>query len=300
MYRDLHLHLSGATDPVVLYELICEAGLKYKKSFEEFKRSITMDKVNSLDSYLEVIHSIDKAQSWPAAIEKSVYNAFVSSYLGGTSYLELRWNPYKRSRNFSIDFDRLITAAIAGMERAKSYFGIQGAMIFCLGRDCKEHENKAIFRKAVQYKRQGIIGIDLAGPENGSSLEFSDFFAEAKKEGLITTIHCGETTSADYDELRKIITDIKPDRIGHGIAIIKNPDLLEMAKKANCEFEICPSSNLSTKVLQNIDDLGSVIQRLTEEQVTYHICTDSTFPLQTTIKNEYETVNKVLNKRYVK
>ena len=39
--KDLHLHLSGATDPVLLFEIINETGLKLKnKNFGKFRDSL--------------------------------------------------------------------------------------------------------------------------------------------------------------------------------------------------------------------------------------------------------------------
>ena len=42
-------------------------------------------------------------------------------------------------------------------EKANSIFGIEGAMIFCLGRDCTEEQNEGIFKKSIQYFKRGVI-----------------------------------------------------------------------------------------------------------------------------------------------
>ena len=167
--KDLHLHLSGATSPVLLFEMISETGLKIKtKQYEQFVNTLLMNdgKVNSLDDYLAIIHTIDEVQSSPRAIELSFYDSYKTSFLNGCRYLELRWNPYKRSQNFKIDLDRLIVSARNGYEKANSIFGIEGAMLFCLGRDCTEEQNEAIFKKSIQYFKKGVIGLDVAGPES--------------------------------------------------------------------------------------------------------------------------------------
>ena len=48
--KDLHLHLSGATSPVLLFEMICETGIKMKtKQYEQFVDTLLMNgKVNNL------------------------------------------------------------------------------------------------------------------------------------------------------------------------------------------------------------------------------------------------------------
>ena len=123
------------------------------------------NKIKYLDSYLKILHAIEEAQSTPLAVERSVYSAYRSAYMAGCEYLELRWNCVKRSQRGRIDLDSLIVAARAGYEKAEMMYGIKGGMILCLGRDCSEEENEALFKKALQYHKRGVIGLDLAGPD---------------------------------------------------------------------------------------------------------------------------------------
>lgn len=294
--EDKHLHLSGAVHPLLIWEIICETGLKIKqKSFDDFLSAIRMkDKVNDLDSYLQLCHMIDEVQNFPSAIERSVYNAFVNTYLKKGGYLELRWNVWKRSRNFTVDFDRLIQAAISGMNKAKSYFGIRGGMIISLGRDVSMAANKGMLKKAIQYKDKGIIGIDLAGPYKGDLNKYVPLYAEAKKHDLLTTIHAGEIEYDDLEQdLETILTKIKPDRIGHGIKLVKFPGLLKEAAKQEIELEICLTSNLTTKAVSSLEEFATIFKALEEERIKYSINTDSIYPLQTNILKEHELFENI-------
>lgn len=50
--KDLHLHLSGATSPVVLFEMVNETGIKMKtRNYREFVNAITMDS-NKVKAYI--------------------------------------------------------------------------------------------------------------------------------------------------------------------------------------------------------------------------------------------------------
>ena len=96
--KDLHLHLSGATSPILLFEMISETGIKIKaKQYEQFVNTLLMEdsKVKNLDDYLDIIHTIDETQSSPRAVELSFYDSYKNAFLSGCKYLELRWNPYK-------------------------------------------------------------------------------------------------------------------------------------------------------------------------------------------------------------
>lgn len=296
--KDLHLHLSGATNPVILWTLIKESGFKVKsKDYFDFEETLLLDRsrVDSLDKYLEVLHRIDEAQSFPRAIELSVYDAFSSSYLAGCTELQLRWNPVKRSQNQKIDLDTLIVAARAGAERAKNYFGIGGSMIFCMGRDLDMAANGAIFSKALQYNHKGVTGIDVAGPESKAlDPEFVTYYKVARDVGLETTIHCGETNHERVeDELAFVIEKLRPDRIGHGVQIYRYPKLMKKASSAGIHFEICMTSNLTTRAVPSLDEFKQVFRAFEDNQLKYSINTDATYLLKTNIRKENELYNSL-------
>lgn len=290
--KDFHLHLSGSTNPVLLWELVRESGYKVKsKDYFDFEQTLLMDrsKVDSLDSYLEILHRIDEAQSFPRAIELCVYDAYKSSYLAGCTELQLRWNPVKRSQNQKIDLDTLIVAARAGAERAKNYFGISGSMILCMGRDLDAAANAAIFNKALQYNSKGIIGIDIAGPETQTlQSEFTGYFSTARTLGMVTTVHTGETSHPGVeDELAFVLEKLRPVRIGHGIQIYKFPKLMKRASTLGVIFEICLTSNLTTRAARDRAELFQILKTFEEFQLPYTICTDATYLLKTDLRKEH-------------
>jgi adenosine deaminase len=272
------------------------------KSYREFVNTLSMDpeKIRNMDSYLEINHMIDETQSSPRAVELSVYDSYKSAFLSGCDYLELRWNPYKRSQNFKVDLDKLIIAARSGFERANSIFGIDGSMIFCMGRDCSEEQNESIFKKAIQYCRRGVVGLDVAGPEAKIHLksEFEQYYKIANAMGLITTIHCGEVF---YDGLEDVLATVldkyRPKRIGHGVQLHRYPNLMKAVSSAGIMLEICISSNLMTKVVKSRREFFNIFKIFEDHQIRYTICTDATFPLGTNIARENELYREIMEER---
>lgn len=296
--KDLHLHLSGATSPEVLWEIVRESGFKTgAKDYWEFERTIMMDrsKVKDLDTYLKVLRPIEDAQSSPMAIETSVYNAYRSSFLTGCTYLELRWDCVKRSQRGRIDLDSLIVAARAGYEKAKMIYGIHGGMILCLGRDSTEAENEALFKKTIQYNGKGIIGIDIAGPEKAHIPdEFVHYFKAAEASNMITTCHIGETPhDGEEDEMAFVLEKLQPQRIGHGVQMAKYPKLLKRAAAAKIHFEVCISSNLVTRAVDSLEKFKEVFKAFEENGIEFSINTDAIFPLNTNIKKEHELLRQI-------
>lgn len=297
--KDIHLHASGSASPRVLYSLIRESGLKTKaKNYWEFEKLVTMNRseIDNLDDYVAVLHDIDLIQSSPRALELCFYEAYVDSYLAGCSFLEMRFNPVKRSQNSKLDLDSLLVAARAGKERAKNYFGIDGSIALCMGRDCTQKANEAIAQKAMAYRKKGVSTLDVAGSENLPLLAyFEDIYKEARCSGLQTTIHVGETKHQNtQEELEFALTKLKSDRIGHGIRIVDYPDLMRLASLNGVLFEICITSNLTSKAISSLEEYAKIMKTFEQNGLKYTVCTDATHAINTNIKKENELMDEIM------
>ncbi len=295
-YVDRHLHLSGGTDPVLLWELVNEGGLKtHAKNFWSFQASMSArpENVTNQEQYLDIVHTIDTAQSSPGAVERCTYNCFASSYLNGCAELELRWNPVKRTQKGRIDLDRLIVAARSGMERANATFGIEGSMLLCFGRDCTEAENEATWTMSLRYQNKGVAGIDTAGPETLPLSQkhpyLKHYYHAARARKQTTTCHCAESLQ-DWteDELFFVLEVLKPQRLGHGIQIHRYPKLMAKAAAQGIELEICLTSNLRTGVVRSHHDFRKILHRLESASLRFTFHTDATFLLDTNIQKEHQ------------
>ena len=146
--------------------------------------------------------------------------------------IELRFNPMKRNLGGERDLDHIIHAALRGMDRACLEYGVKAGLIFCLAREFDYELNEIIVRKAVKYRGHGVIGIDLAGPEQhtlelgGDVDRYRDLFARARAAGLGTTVHTGETTHTGPEGVLAVIEKLKPARIGHGIAAAQSDEAM--------------------------------------------------------------------------
>ncbi|NMA44033.1 MAG: hypothetical protein GX946_11730 [Oligosphaeraceae bacterium] len=94
----------------------------------------------------------------------------------------------------------------------------------------------------VQSFPQRFVGFDLAGTESARSPRKLRYAFEALHERCIKlTIHAGETASAD--SIWQAVYDLNADRIGHGLKLLDNPDLLDRFVDRRIGVEMCPSSN---------------------------------------------------------
>jgi adenosine deaminase len=309
---DLHIHVGAAVAPHILWSIAHDQGFKLPvQTYWEFRDLVTAgpDKVSSLGEYLAILHQwTEKIQSSPAAIERSVYEIIGKEFRSsGVSLIELRFNPMKRNLGGERDLDHIIHAALRGMDRACLEYGVRAGLIFCLAREFSLELNEILVKKAVKYRARGVVGIDLAGPEAhtlelGEHVEgYRDLFARARAAGLGTTVHTGETTYTAVPGVLAVLEKLSPARIGHGIAAAASEEALRKLVEAGTVLEICPSSNLRTRAVDGVAELGSVLRTFDEAGVRFTINTDGPYLLNTHLRQEYEMLlrARILNEAQV-
>lgn len=296
---DLHIHVGGAVAPHILWTIAHDSGFKLPvKSYWDFCDLVYADpsKVTSLGDYLDIMHQwTERIQSSPAAIERSVYEVIGKEYRSSrVSMIELRFNPMKRNLGGERDLDYIIAAALRGMDRASLDYGVKAGLIFCLAREFDYELNEIIVRKAEKYRGHGVIGIDLAGPEQhrlelGQDVDrYRDLFARARAAGLGTTVHTGETTHTGAEGVLAVIEKLKPARIGHGIAAAQSDEAMRKLVERQIVLEICPSSNLRTHAVASLTELRDVFAKLRAAGVKLTINTDGTYLLGTHLRQEFD------------
>jgi adenosine deaminase len=295
---DLHIHVGGAVAPHILWSIAHDQGLKLPVSdYWEFKELVSArpGKVKSLDEYLAVLHQCtEKIQSSPQAMERSVYEVIGKEYRSSrVSLIELRFNPMKRNVGGERDLDHIVHAALRGMDRAVLEYGVRAGLIFCLAREFPHHLNEILVEKAIRYRRRGVVGIDLAGTERhalelmpAEVARYRDLFARAREAGLKTTVHTGETATTGPEGVRAVVEELEPQRIGHGICAARDDRVMDLLRERGVVLEICPSSNLATRAVASLDELGAVLRRFWERGVKFTINTDGPYLLDTNMRSE--------------
>jgi len=181
------------------------------------------------------------------------------------------------------------------MDQACLEYGIQAGLIFCLAREFDADVNEIIVRKAIRWLGRGVVGIDLAGTESNNlelrpetAERFAGIFAMAREAGLKTTVHTGETPHTDGEGVIAAVTQLRVDRIGHGIRAAYSGEAMKVLREEGVTLEICPTSNLHTRAVRDLDELAFVLRTFERNQVRFTINTDATYMLQTDLRREVE------------
>jgi adenosine deaminase len=294
---ELHCHLGGAVTPAIMWSIAHAQGIKLPtRDYWEFRDTITVsDKRNrSFDGYLQLFHWTELIQSSPLAVERAVYEVVGGAYRkNNVTTMELRFNPMKRNRGGEQDLDHIIAAASRGMDRASLEYPVKPGLIFCLDRAFPFELNEIIVEKAIAWRDRGIVGIDIAGPESSTFrvADYSRLFRRARQFGLGLTVHTGE--SGSVDEVARVVELLEPDRIGHGVKAAYDPRAMAMIRERGIVLEICPTSNLNTRVVSGWDEFRWIFDTFRRNEIRFTINTDGPEMLKTYIRDEMATLGRL-------
>ncbi|MDZ4228803.1 MAG: adenosine deaminase, partial [Patescibacteria group bacterium] len=169
-------------------------------------------------------------------------------------------------------------------------------VLLCMDRRLPVAANNIIVEKAIKYQNRGVVGIDLAGSYDGpiKAKMIKSLVEKARAAGLGITIHTGETP--DVAEMWEVIRELKPDRVGHGIACVADPKLMRLLVKNKTVLEICPTSNINTKIVKGYGEFKQIFATLNRFGVKYTINTDGSEMQQVNLREEFRRLldNKVL------
>ncbi len=294
---ELHCHLGGAVTPAIMWGIAHAQGIRLPtKDYWAFREMITVSprRGRSFDGYLQLFHWTELIQSSPLAVERSVYEVLGGAYRkNNITTFEMRFNPMKRNRGGEQDLDHIISAAIRGMDRARLEYPVAPGLILCLDRAFPFHLNEIIVEKAIAYRSRGVVGIDIAGPESDGfrPAEYAALFARARRAGLGVTVHTGE--SGPVEEIAEVVRHLEPARIGHGVKAAYDPRTMAMIRERGIVLEICPSSNLNTRVVSGWEEFRWIFDTFRRNGVRYTINTDGPEMLRRYLRDELTTLGRM-------
>jgi adenosine deaminase len=287
---ELHVHLGAAVTPAIMWGIAHAQGIRLPtKDYWEFRDLITVGRRRrSFQAYLDLFHWTELIQSSPTAVERSVYEVIGGAYRkNNVTKLELRFNPMKRNRGGEQDLDHIIAAATRGMDRAVlEYPQVRAGLIFCLDRAFDYDLNEIIAAKAIAWQDRGVVAVDIAGPvvPGFRFADYRDLFAQVRRAGLGVTVHAGETGGPE--EVRQAVEALEPTRIGHGVKSVRDPNVMALLRERGLVLEVCPSSNLNTRVVSGHAELRTIVRSLVDNGVRFALSTDGPEMLRSYLRDE--------------
>ena len=244
---ELHVHLDGSLRPDTLLALAAERGVALPESdVESLASFMRVDDARNLEDYLARFAITLGVMQDAESLERIAHEPVIESAEDGVRYVEVRYCPALNTRG-GLPPEDVLAAVQRGLHRGERETGTTARTIICALRNLGAAHAQAMAELAVAHRAQGVVAFDLAGGEMGNpARNFADAFAYARAHDLAVTVHAGEGDGAH--SIREAVHVCGADRIGHGTRLLEDASLRDYVRDRGIALEVCPTSNVQTRV----------------------------------------------------
>jgi len=283
---DLHLHLDGAIRVATIAELGEELGIRLPtydpKKLAAFVR-VSRD-CRSLSDFLKRFDVFYPLLPFAKTQERIAYELCEDCARDNVVYFEARFAP-ALCTGPKFTMEDAVLSALEGFRRGQRDFGVRCGVILCCYRSLSVQDNIEVVKLAHKYRERGVVGIDLAGDETHfPAAPHTEAFALARKLEIPITIHAGE--GGDPDHIREAVFTHGATRIGHGVSLQNDPELLKAVRDRGTVFEICLTSNLQTCTVPSAQ--AHPFLKFLDEKLRLTLDTDDPAISNITLTHEFE------------
>ncbi len=293
---ELHLHLEGSVDPPTLSELsrrhptpLQTSNPRYR-DLEASARVFTEDEARALYAYrdfsgfLLAFKAVSERLRDPDDYELVTYRLMQKLHAQGVIHAEVyisagivQWREH--------EFAPLFEGAERGRKRGERDFGVSLYWILDAVRHFGVEKAQRVVEEAIKLQEHNVVGIGIGGDERRAAPElFRDVYAHAASHGMKLTVHAGETVGPD--SIWSALRELKPDRIGHGLLAIDDPELVRYLAEKQIPVEICITSNVFTGCCTALAE--HPVRKLFDAGVLIVLNTDDPDMFHTTLTREYQ------------
>jgi len=250
---DLHRHLEGSLRISTLAEIAREHGVDLPSlSLEELRPYVqVVDDAPDFLGFLAKFKLLRRFYSSRETVERMAYEAVADAAADNVRYLELRISPVALALAQGFDFKDVVDWVILAANTAQEDHDIQVRLIITTNR----HEPQYVAQLAeiaVERKDQGIVALDLAGDEMNfpDPGPFIEAFRWAREQGLHITVHAAE--GGPPINAKEAVEKLGAERIGHGVRIREDLNIMDFVKREQITLEMCPTSNMHTALVPKL------------------------------------------------
>jgi aminodeoxyfutalosine deaminase len=200
-------------------------------------------------------------------------------------YAEMTVTPYGHTLS-GIPYPSLVEGLATGHAEAR-WRGVELAWVYDIPGQYGQAGARATLDAALDRPPEHLVGFGLAGAEAGvDRRDFAWAFERAVAAGLRSVPHAGEGDGPA--SIWAAIETLAPDRIGHGVRAVEDAALVERLVADQLPLEVCPSSNVATRVFESIAHHS--IGTLLDAGAFVTINTDDPHMFGTNLTEEYRRV----------
>lgn len=286
---ELHRHLEGSLRLTTMLDIARQHGVTVPDSTFNLSGLVQVQDQDPMTftNFLDKFKTLRLFYKSPDVIHRVTREAVEDAAKDNVRYLELRFTPVALSRaeGFPLHdvMDWVTTSANESAKKNKIKVGLIASV--------NRHESPELAEQvawlAADHIQDGLVGMDLAGNEAEFKADpFYGIFKEAKQAGLHLTIHAGEWGPAA--NVREAIENLGAERIGHGVRVMEDERVIELAREHGAVFEVCVTSNFQSGVVKSLAE--HPLPRMLAAGLNVTINTDDPSVSRITLSREYQDV----------
>ena len=292
---ELHCHLDGSLDLKTSYKLAMNRGIIDKDmEFEDFKKRMTVSSDNaSLEEFLSCFELPISILQDEEALTISTTKLIKNLRKDKVVYAEIRFAPQFHTQE-GLTQEEAVKAVLEGVKDARSvHKDIKVQIILFMMTDDPAgknfNENKETIEVAKKFLKKGVCAIDLAGNE-ANLADYKELIDYAKELGVPYVLHAGEV---DFPKNVELAIEYGAKRIGHGVNVVNDEEILKKLVDSKVPLEVCVTSNIQCKTQPSYEEHS--IRELFDKGVKITLNTDNRTLSNTTLNKEIKKIMKHLN-----
>ncbi|QNP65572.1 adenosine deaminase [Streptomyces genisteinicus] len=285
---ELHVHHVGSASPRIVSELAARhPDSRVPTDPEALADYFTFtDFAHFIDVYLSVVDLIRT----PEDVRLLTFEVARDMARQNIRYAELTVTPFSSTRR-GIEEKAFMAAIEDARLAAERELGVVLRWCFDIPGEAGLEAAEETTRLAVDLRPEGLVSFGLGGPEIGVARpQFKPYFDRAIAAGLHSVPHAGETTGPQtvWDALR----ELRAERIGHGTSSVRDPALLAHLAEHRIALEVCPTSNIATRAVTDLD--AHPIREMVAAGVLVTVNSDDPPMFGTDLNSEYAVAARLL------
>src|SRR2546421_5910724 len=244
---ELHLHIEGALEPELMFELARRNGVELPfDSVDQVRQAYVF---SNLQSFLDIYY----AGCSVLVTEQDFYD-LTWAYLerasaDGVRHAEIFFDPQTHTDR-GVAFETVITGIHRALHDARDRLNVTSGLILCFLRHLSAESATHALSEALPYA-EWLIGVGLDSSEVGNPpAKFRDVFARARDVGLLPVAHAGEEGPPEY--IAEALDILKVRRVDHGVRCLEDERLVGRLVEQQVPLTVCPLSNVRLRVFPDL------------------------------------------------
>src|SRR2546430_9547778 len=287
---DLHCHLDGSLRLRTMLELADEQKVRLPADSEEgLARAMKIGlRHGCLEECLKCFEIARSVLETEAALFRTAYELAIDAAAENVRLLEVRYSPVLHLQK-GLKPTVVVEAVLEGLRKAERETGIIAGVLVCGIRNMSPETPLRLAELSVAYKNKGVLGFDLAGAEHGNpAKDHQEAFQLILNNNVNCTVHAGEAYGPP--SIAQALHYCGAHRIGHGVRLREDGDLLNYVNDHRIPIECCPSSNVQTGAVADI--AAHPFKFYLDFGIRVTVNTDNRLITNTTLTKELSVVSK--------